>query len=91
VLAAFPVPEAAERLRVEDGSALIARWEVNEPGNAVYDFYTHELPAAGFVVDLAAPGGVAAILRFSTPDGRQLQVDLIGAQPVLVELGPVHP
>ncbi|HEX2142805.1 MAG TPA: hypothetical protein VHK28_11130 [Candidatus Limnocylindria bacterium] len=88
--AGFPVPPGAGSLAVQPGERIIARWQLNDHGSAAYDHFLRELPAAGFTVEAVAPGGAAASIRFTTPDGEKLQIDLVGTQPVEVELGPPH-
>ncbi|HET6380260.1 MAG TPA: hypothetical protein VFH63_04395 [candidate division Zixibacteria bacterium] len=87
----FPLPPGARELPIETGSALLGRWEVDDPGNEVYDFYVEQLPANGFTVHAVAPGDTVAIVRFTAPDGRQLQLDMTGTFTVRLELGPIHP
>ncbi len=84
----FPVHESMRRIDPEGSD--IAAWESDGVPSEVYEFYVDELAAAGFVVDLAAPGGEAAIIRFSSPDGTAWQLDLTGRTPFQVALGPPH-
>jgi hypothetical protein len=75
--AGFPVMpgmQAEEPLRSEP--ELIGRWTTSSNGSAVFAFLKDGLPQAGYRVDLLAPGGTAAIIRFTPPDGEQLQIDL---------------
>ena len=69
------------------GSSAIAAWAVEADPPAVYEFYVRELPAAGYRIDGAAPGGDAAVIRFSAPDGTAYQLDLTGHEPVQIVLG----
>jgi hypothetical protein len=88
--AGFPVPPGAESLTVRPGERTIARWELNDHGSVAYEHFLRALPTAGFSVDATAPGGAAAIVRITTPDGEKLQIDLVGSHPVQIELGPPH-
>ncbi|HEX2141261.1 MAG TPA: hypothetical protein VHK28_03140 [Candidatus Limnocylindria bacterium] len=88
--AGFPVPPGAESRTIQPGERIIARWQLNDHGSAAYDYFLRELPAAGFTVEAVAPGGAAASIRITTPHGEKLQIDLVGTQPVQVELGPPH-
>jgi hypothetical protein len=84
----FPVHESMDA--VEADGHYIAAWESDADPPRVYDFYLARLPAAGFVIDLEGPGGEAAIIRFSSPDGIAYQLDLTGRSPLKVALGPPH-
>ena len=59
-------------------AAVMARWIVDTSGPAVFRYYLDALPAAGFDVRKALPGGTVAILRFETPDGMMLDLVLVG-------------
>jgi hypothetical protein len=86
--AGFPVHVSMEE--VEADGHYIAAWESNAIPPQLYDFYLDQLPAAGFAIDLEGPGGAAAIIRFSSPDGIAYQLDLTGRSPLKVALGPPH-
>ena len=87
----FPVPPGAQSvvLSAADGSA-VAAWTTLDDPPAVFDFYLEALPAAGYALGAAMPGGDAAIIRFTGPDGSAYQLDLIGHAPVRIALGPLH-
>ena len=68
----------------------IAAWAVDAQPPDVYGFYVAELPASGFLVEQAGPGGDVAIIRFSSADGTSYQLDLTGAGPVHIQLGAPH-
>ncbi|HEX6139668.1 MAG TPA: hypothetical protein VF013_04290 [Candidatus Limnocylindria bacterium] len=51
-----------------------ASWQTQAIGPDVYDWYVENLPLAGFPIDGLYPGGTAAVILFSTPDGDALQV-----------------
>lgn len=89
--AAFPVHPAMEGRPPEAGD--IASWTTGAPPSEIYDFYVAQLPTAGFVIDLAGPGGEVAVIRFHSPDGTAFQLDLkaYAGRPVEVDLGPPHP
>ena len=73
----FPVMEGAELVTPPPAElGLVARWTADVAGPAVYDYYVAALPAAGFRVEQAFPGGAAAVIRFRVPDGRQLDLSL---------------
>jgi hypothetical protein len=55
---------------------LIGRWTTEANGAQVYAYLQDALPAAGYRIDLLAPGDTVAVIRFTPPDGRQLQIDL---------------
>jgi hypothetical protein len=55
---------------------LIGRWTSASNGAEVYAFLETALPKAGYRVDLLAPGDTVAVIRFTPPDGQQLQIDL---------------
>ena len=86
--AGFPVHRSMQPVEPEPRS--IAAWESDELPPDVYEFYLDRLPRAGFVIDLAGPGGEAAIIRFTSPDGIAYQLDLTGRSPLEVALGPPH-
>jgi hypothetical protein len=85
----MPVHPDAESMQQPPPDA-IGAWTVDADPPAVYDFYLGALPAAGFDIGIAAPGGDAAIIRFSAPDGTDYQLDLVGHDPVEVVLGRPH-
>jgi hypothetical protein len=88
-LADFPVPPGARLLPREDGK--LATWAV-EPGPSAYRFYLDELPAAGYRITGAAPGGSVAIIRFADASGTAWQIDIGGdLESAVVELGPERP
>jgi hypothetical protein len=73
----FPVmPGMVAEAPLPDAPGLIGRWTTKANGAEVYAFLADALPAAGYRVDLLAPGGTAAVIRFTPPDGQQLQIDL---------------
>jgi hypothetical protein len=83
------VPPGARLLPAEDG--ILARWAI-EPGPAGYRFYLDELPAAGYLITGAAPGGSVAIIRFADAAGTTWQIDIAGdLESAVVELGPERP
>ena len=84
----FPVHESMEA--VVAGGAYVAAWESDALPPRVYDFYLTHLRGAGFVIDLEGPGGEAAIIRFTSPEGIAYQLDITGRCPVEVALGPPH-
>jgi hypothetical protein len=84
----FPVHESMRAVAAEGHH--IAAWESDAIPPRIYDFYLDRLPAAGFAIDLEGPGGEAAIIRFSSPDGVSYQLDLTGRGPLRVALGPPH-
>lgn len=86
----MPVHPDATEVASPAGSGAVAAWNVGADPPDVYDFFLRELPAAGFRVDAALPGGDAAIVRFSSPRGAAYQLDLAGHDPVLVLLGAPH-
>jgi hypothetical protein len=71
----FPVFPGSESVPPAD-PGLVARWIAEAEGAEVYDFYVQALPAAGFAIEQRFPGGAAAVIRFSVPDGLQLDVSL---------------
>jgi len=77
VPAGFPLMagmQPDEPLPAEPG--LIGRWTTSANGADVFAFLQSELPKAGYRIDLAAPGDTVAVIRFTPPGGRQLQIDL---------------
>jgi hypothetical protein len=62
---------------VPDEPRLVARWTSEANGAQIYGFFVEALPAAGFQIDQLAPGGDAAIIVFSAPDGSQFSLSLI--------------
>jgi len=75
--AGFPLMRgmvADERLPSEPG--LIGRWTTEANGAEVYAFLKDALSAAGYHLDLHGPGDTVAVIRFTPPGGRQLQIDL---------------
>jgi hypothetical protein len=77
VPAGFPVlPGSQAVTSLPDDPQLLARWTAAANGAQVYAFYLDALPAAGFEIDQLAPGGEAAIIRFSPPGGPRLQLSL---------------
>jgi hypothetical protein len=86
--AGFPVHSSM--VPVEPEPRYIAAWESDELPPEVYAFYLEQLSQAGFALDLAAPGGEAAIIRFTAPDGIAYQLDMTGRAPVEIALGPRH-
>ncbi len=85
----MPVHPAADVVQPPPTEA-IGAWTVNADPPEVYEFYLRALPAAGFTIELAAPGGDVAIIRFSAPDGSDYQLDLTGHDPVHVALAAPH-
>lgn len=90
VPAGLPVMPDAEPIEVDAG--VMARWLVDAIGPQVYHYYLDALPAAGFVVTDRFPGGGAAVVRFTTPDGVTLDLSLVaegaGASRTRIELRP---
>lgn len=71
----FPALAGATPLPLpSDDPGLVALWRSDLLGSAAYDFYLRALPAAGFRIVAAYPGGAAAVIRFSVPDGATWQV-----------------
>lgn len=81
----FPVHDSMEEQ--EPAAGLTARWTSDAPPPDVYDFYLGALTDAGYVIDLEAPGGTAAIIRFHAADGTAYQLNFFGSGPLAVELG----
>jgi hypothetical protein len=54
----------------------VASWTSTADGARVYDFFVDALPAAGFHIEQLAPGGEAAIIRFSSPGNLQFELSL---------------
>jgi hypothetical protein len=87
----LPLPPGAVEAEVPSGDpATIASWTVEGGDMTPFDFFSEALPPAGFPIDLAAPGGEAAVIRFRTPGGQALQLDITGFDPVRIDLRPVH-
>ncbi len=57
-----------------DDPGLVALWSSDLLGSAAYDFYLRALPTGGYRIVAAYPGGAAAVIRFSVPDGTIWQV-----------------
>ena len=72
----FPVYPGAESVTTQAEPGLVARWIASADGAEVYEFYLRALPAAGLVIEQRLPGGAAAVIRFSVPDGQLLDVSL---------------
>ena len=72
----FPVFPGAESVTPPAEAGLVARWIASADGAEVYDYYVEALPAAGFAIEQLYPGGDAAVIRFSLPDGHLLDVSL---------------
>jgi hypothetical protein len=71
----FPVlPGAVPVGLPSDDAGLIGLWTTDLLGSAAYDFYVKALPAAGYRIVAVYPGGAAAVIRFSLPDGAIWQV-----------------
>lgn len=87
--AGFPVHDSMEQADVPPGAT--AAWTSDAIPPDLYAYYLAALPAAGFEIDLEAPGGTVAILRFHAPDGTPYQLDLNGADPIALTLGAPHP
>ena len=79
VPAGLPVIPGAQVVDPQPADAgHLARWIVDAIGPDVYAFYLDALPAAGFAIEKRFPGGNAAVIRFSTPDGTTLDLALVG-------------
>jgi hypothetical protein len=75
----FPVMDGAVRMPLPRGDpGLIALWESAEAGSGPYDFYVAALPAAGYPIVGAYPGGGVALVRFRV-EGEIWQVVAHGA------------
>lgn len=75
----FPVfPGSTPAPLPADDPGLIGRWVADLAGSAAYDFYLSALPTAGYRIVGAYPGGAAAVIRFSLPDGATWQVVIGG-------------
>ena len=71
----FPVPAGATpAVMPVDDPELIGLWTAEVHGSDAYDFYVRALPSAGYRIVAAYPGGAAAVIRFSLPDGAIWQV-----------------
>lgn len=65
---AVPVPLPS------DDPGVIGQWSSDLLGSDAYDFYVRALPAAGYRIVATYPGGAAAVIRFSLPNGAIWQV-----------------
>jgi len=66
----FPVlPGAVRAAMPNDDPGLIGLWTSDQPGSNAYDFFVAALPAAGYPIVGRYPGGAAAVIRFSLPNG----------------------
>ena len=75
----FPVlPGATKAPMPVDDPGLVGLWVTDLAGSAPYDFYVGALPAAGYPIVGAYPGGAAAVIRFTLPDGAVWQVVVRG-------------
>lgn len=72
----FPLLPGMVSIQPRD-AVTIAEWQLEEVGREAYEFYQAALPAAGYVVELDAPGGAAAGFIFRTPDGRRLSLGIM--------------
>jgi hypothetical protein len=71
----FPVLSGAVRVAMpDDDPGLIGLWTTDHTGSDAYDFFVAALPAAGYPIVGRYPGGGAAVIRFSLPDGVVWQV-----------------
>lgn len=86
--AGMPIYPGAEEETPTAGTT--ARWATDADPPDVYDFFLEALPAAGFTVDAALPGGDAAIIRFTSRGGTAYQLDLTGHEPVSIVLAAPH-
>jgi hypothetical protein len=76
----FPVFAGAQPVTpLPSEAGLVARWRTEANGAALYGFYVDALPTAGFSVQQLLPGGAAAIIRFTGPDGVSLSLSLTGS------------
>lgn len=75
----------------EAGSGLTAAWTSDALPPEIYGFYLDSLTDAGFVIDLEAPGGGAAVIRFHAADGTAYQLSFTGSGPVGIDLGAPRP
>lgn len=85
----FPVHDSMERVGTPPGAT--AAWTSGAIPPDVYDYYLDALPDAGFEIDLEAPGGTVAILRFHASDGTRYQLDMNGSDPIAITLGAPRP
>ena len=76
----FPVSPGAEPVTPPADTDLLARWTTDENGADVYEFYLGALPLAGFAIEQLVPGGAAAVISFSTPDGEVFDVALTASE-----------
>lgn len=85
--AGFPIPEGAVPA---PGSAAqgapATRWTTERSGPEVYRFFVAALPDAGFVVTGLYPGGEAAAIRFTAPNGTTWLLTLAGTAPLRIEV-----
>jgi hypothetical protein len=66
----FPIlPGSVPVAMPNDDSGLIGLWSTDQAGSAAYDFYAAALPEAGYPIVGLYPGGAAAVIRFTLPDG----------------------
>jgi hypothetical protein len=87
----FPLMEGMQPIATDEPQ-VIAAWRTVANGAQVYAFFEEELPAAGYEVDVAGPGGAVAVFRFRPPGGDQLQIDMYAqGNGTLVELRLPHP
>lgn len=68
------VPGATPVAPPDDDPGLMALWQSDQAGSAAYDFYVDALPAAGYPIVGAYPGGEVALIRFLAPDGQVWQM-----------------
>lgn len=85
----FPVHESMTARAA--GPGLTASWISDALPPDLYGFYLDALEEADFVIDLAGPGGGAAVIRFHASDGTAYQLSLTGSGPVAIDLGPPRP
>jgi hypothetical protein len=84
----FPLHDSMEQVEAPPGAT--AAWTSSAIPPDVYAYYLEALPAAGFEIDLEAPGGTVAILRFHASNGTRYQLDMNGTDPIAITLGPPH-
>lgn len=85
----FPIHDSMRVRESEPGA--IAHWTSDALPPDLYAFYLGALAGRGFEIDLEAPGGAAAMLRFHARNGTPYQLDFTGSGPVDIVLGPPHP
>lgn len=85
----FPVHDSMEQVEPPPGAT--AAWTSDAIPPDVYDYYLDALPDAGFELDLEAPGGTVAILRFHASDGTEYQLDMNGSDPIAITLSAPRP